>query len=105
MTSKVGSITSAPSLKEFRQKVFSSFFLGASEAADTLGVSLKVLRHLRKKGTGPSCHRVGQNFYYYLPDIQWWLKVAEISGGASGSQACDQSNALEPMAVSSPWLH
>jgi predicted DNA-binding transcriptional regulator AlpA len=48
--------------------------LNRRDAADYLGLSVKTLANYRSRGKGPRCIRVGGRTFYYLKDLEAFVR-------------------------------
>jgi excisionase family DNA binding protein len=52
-------------------------FLNFKELAIELGIPLRTIYHLNKKGLGPDCHKVGRTFLVSREDLDIWLESSK----------------------------
>jgi excisionase family DNA binding protein len=48
-------------------------FLNFKDISIELGLPLRTVYHLNKKGLGPDCHKVGRTFLVSREDLDRWL--------------------------------
>nr|WP_089220609.1 helix-turn-helix domain-containing protein [Sphingomonas laterariae] len=56
-------------------------FLNTAQAAHHLGVSIRLLERMRRRGEGPLFRRHGRHVRYHVDDLDSWSRQ---SGNASG---------------------
>lgn len=61
---------------------FDAYFLTSREAAAFLGLSLRTLKHLRSRGTGPPYYQFGDRLLRYrVRDLHVWaLEPVQVTG-------------------------